>query len=170
MSWGNVGRRAVVTGLCAVAAAGCLVAGVRAVGPPAEGVVDTVSGAATAVASAVSPDPSTSPGPSSSSTDVSERLVDDAAWVERDGVRALEVTPADRLRNETDPRVFDEAWRRVVKAVPEADSPGMRDQFVCHATFAADKDSWFLEPERPAVGYWKTVRAGCNPGDVLDVG
>lgn len=105
-----------------------------------------------------------------STVDIPERLVDDARWVEREGERALEVSPADRLREASDQAVYEEAWRRVVRAVPEADSPGMRDQFLCHAAFASTKDAWYLEPARPAVGYWSTVRAGCNPGDVIDVG
>ena len=113
---------------------------------------------------------SSAPPPSPAAIEIPERLVADARWVERDGVNALEVTPAERLRGETDARVFDEAWRRVVTAVPDADTPGMRDQFLCHASFAAEKEGWFLEPSRPAVGYWNTVRAGCNPGDVIDVG
>ena len=41
---------------------------------------------------------------------------------------------------------------------------------VCHAAFAPSKEGWFLEPRRPDVGYWETVAAGCNPGDVADVG
>lgn len=98
------------------------------------------------------------------------RLVDDAAWVTREGERALVVTPSTLLRESRSPKVFEEAWRRVVVAVPKADTPGMRDQFLCHAAFASSKRAWYLEPARPAVGYWRTVRAGCNPGDVTDVG
>ena len=97
-------------------------------------------------------------------------LVEDASWVEREGTRALRVTPSQALRDSTDAAAYDEAWRRVVTAVPEAETPGMKDQFVCHATFASSKEAWYLEPARPAVGYWKTVGAGCNPGDVTDVG
>lgn len=108
------------------------------------------------------------PGPGAPT--VRERLVDNARWVERDGERALQVTPSTRLRESTDVDEFEEAWRRVVRAIPRADTPGMRDQFVCHAAFASDKEAWYLEPKRPAVGYWRTVRAGCNPGDVRDVG
>ncbi len=98
------------------------------------------------------------------------RLVHDASWVTRDGERALVVTPSQLLRDSSSSDVFDEAWRRIVRAVPAADTPGMRDQFICHASFASTKDAWYLEPARPAVGYWRTVAAGCNPGDVRDVG
>lgn len=98
------------------------------------------------------------------------RLVDDATWVTREGERALVISPSRLLRESHCDQVYDEAWRRVVAAVPEADTPGMRDQFVCHAAFASTKGAWYLEPARPAVGYWRTVGAGCNPGDVADVG
>ncbi|WP_312718623.1 DUF2599 domain-containing protein [Mobilicoccus sp.] len=116
--------------------------------------------AAASSKAAASASPSTTPG----------RLVDDAEWVEREGERALKVTPNERLRESTDAALYDDAWQRVVRAVPEADTPGMRDQFVCHATFAANKEAWYLEPARPDVGYWNTVKAGCNPGQVIDVG
>lgn len=98
------------------------------------------------------------------------RLVDNAAWVTRDGETALVVSPSQLLRDSGSTAVFDEAWRRVVVAIPEADTPGMRDQFVCHAVFAPTKNAWYLEPARPAVGFARTVTAGCNPGDVRDVG
>lgn len=98
------------------------------------------------------------------------RLVDNAAWVTRAGERALVVSPARSLREAHRGEVYEEAWRRVLMAIPEADTPGMREQFVCHAQFASSKRAWYLEPARPAVGYLRTVSAGCNPGDVADVG
>lgn len=94
----------------------------------------------------------------------------DVRWVQREGVRALRVTPAPRLRHSGDVRAYEEAWREVLASAPEAGTVGMRDQFVCHAEFAPAKAAWFLEPDRPAVGYWETVRAGCNPGNLRDVG
>lgn len=97
-------------------------------------------------------------------------LVADARWVVREGERALVVTPTPYLREHGETAVAREAWRRVVAAVPEADTPGMQDQFVCHVQFAAAKPGWYLEPRRPAVGYSRTVLAGCNPGEVPDVG
>ena len=80
------------------------------------------------------------------------------------------VTPSPYLRAHPQIAVAEEAWRRVTAAVPEAASAGMRDQFVCHAQFATSKDAWYLEPARPAVGYARTVAAGCNPGSPRDVG
>ena len=97
-------------------------------------------------------------------------LVADARWASRDGEPALRVSPTRYLRERPSREVAREAWRRLVKAVPEADTPGMEDQFVCHAQFAGFKSRWYLEPRRPAVGYAQTVLAGCNPGDVIDVG
>lgn len=94
----------------------------------------------------------------------------DASWSAREGERALIVTPERYLRDHPSVEVAEEAWRRVIAAVPEADSPGMRDQFVCHVQFASNKDRWYLEPGRPAVGYGRTVWAGCNPGWQRDVG
>lgn len=125
------------------------------------------SGTSVSGSPAQSPPAAGTPDPS---TRWPEALVEDASWVSREDTRALRITPSRVLREETDPAAYEEAWRRVVRAVPEADTPGMREQFVCHATFASSKQGWYLEPARPAVGYWDTVRAGCNPGDVKDVG
>lgn len=150
---------ALVTVLCAGAVlAGC---GLRS------------GGGAEPDGSATSSEPTRAAEPSADrSTDLSSLppLVADASWVSRDTERALKVSPTDYLRDHPSRDVADEAWRRVVKAVPEADAPGMQDQFVCHAQFASAKSAWYLEPRRPAVGYANTVLAGCNPGDVTDVG
>lgn len=62
----------------------------------------------------------------------------------------------------------DEAWSEVLTLSPDADLPGMREQFMCHWQFAelADpgKTSWNLEPWRPQVSNDQMVAAGCNPG------
>ncbi|MEP7160749.1 MAG: DUF2599 domain-containing protein [Dermatophilaceae bacterium] len=97
-------------------------------------------------------------------------LVADARWVTREGERALIVTPTVYLREHGSLDVAKEAWRRLSAAVPAADTPGMRDQFVCHAQYASTKTGWYLEPARPAVGYPRTVLTGCNPGTQKDVG
>lgn len=61
-----------------------------------------------------------------------------------------------------------EAWREVLMLAPDADSPGMRAQFVCHWNFAElahpGKTSWDLEPWRPDVDDSDMLLAGCNPG------
>ena len=62
----------------------------------------------------------------------------------------------------------DEAWAEVLTLSPDADIPGMQDQFVCHWQFAElaepGKISWNLEPWRPEVDDEAMVAAGCNPG------
>ncbi|WP_210424470.1 DUF2599 domain-containing protein [Gephyromycinifex aptenodytis] len=130
-------------------------------GPP-KGSVEVTAAGESPVATAA--------GESSFAAAPNDVLVAEARWVQREGVRALVVTPSQALRDSREKPVHEEAWRRVLASVPEADTPGMRDQFLCHAAFAFLKKGWYLEPERPAVGYPQTVFAGCNPGDVLDVG
>jgi hypothetical protein len=62
----------------------------------------------------------------------------------------------------------DEAWTEVLALSPDADIPGMREQFACHwewAEFAQPgKTSWNLEPWRPEVGPDQLLATGCNPG------
>jgi hypothetical protein len=62
----------------------------------------------------------------------------------------------------------DEAWGEVLALAPDADTPGMRSQFLCHWRFAEfaqpGKTSWDLEPWRPAVSDNVMLAAGCNPG------
>lgn len=61
-----------------------------------------------------------------------------------------------------------QAWLEVLALAPDADTPGMRAQFVCHwnyAEFAAPgKISWNLEVWRPTVDDNTMVVSGCNPG------
>ncbi|OBS03693.1 hypothetical protein A9W98_08385 [Mycobacterium gordonae] len=62
----------------------------------------------------------------------------------------------------------DEAWSEVLGRAPDADTPGMRAQFVCHWQFAEiaqpGKISWNLEPWRPVVDDAEMVASRCNPG------
>ncbi|AXK84900.1 DUF2599 domain-containing protein [Nocardia farcinica] len=95
-------------------------------------------------------------------------LIDRVEWTDTvDGDRLL-VVPTRAGRDTTFPGAENRAWAEIVALSPAADSPGMRDQFVCHWHWARlvqpDKPSWNLEPWRPAVGYQETVRASCNPG------
>jgi hypothetical protein len=66
----------------------------------------------------------------------------------------------------------DEAWSEVLVLAPDADIPGMREQFICHwelAEFAEPgKASWNLEPWRPVVDAATMLRSGCNPGGSED--
>lgn len=61
-----------------------------------------------------------------------------------------------------------EAWGEVLALAPDADIPGMRDQFMCHWSFAEiaepGKTSWNLEPWRPLVDDATMVETRCNPG------
>lgn len=62
----------------------------------------------------------------------------------------------------------EEAWGEVLAQAPDADTPGMRSQFLCHWRFAEfaqpGKSSWDLEPWRPAVDDNTMLLTGCNPG------
>ncbi|MCV7402330.1 DUF2599 domain-containing protein [Mycobacterium fragae] len=62
----------------------------------------------------------------------------------------------------------DEAWAEVLTLAPDAGTPGMREQFLCHWQLAEiaepGKLSWNLEPWRPVVDAATMVGSGCNPG------
>ncbi|MET7772132.1 DUF2599 domain-containing protein [Nocardia sp. NPDC005366] len=95
-------------------------------------------------------------------------LIDHVEWTEtEDGTRLL-VYPTVAGRRTTSPGNDERAWQEVLSQSPDAESPGMRDQFICHWEWARlvqpNKPSWNLEPWRPAVGYQGTVQASCNPG------
>lgn len=56
----------------------------------------------------------------------------------------------------------------VLALSPEADTAGMRAQFICHWQYAEirqpGKPSWNLEPWRPVVDDSEMLASGCNPG------
>ena len=62
----------------------------------------------------------------------------------------------------------EEAWTEVLAISPDADLPGMREQFMCHWQFAEvvepGKSSWNIEPWRPEVDDNTMMATGCNPG------
>lgn len=95
-------------------------------------------------------------------------LIDHTEWTDAIDGRRLLVYPTTAGRADTYPTAGDRAWQEVVADSPEADTPGMRDQFRCHwewaRVVAPNKPSWNLEPWRPDVGYQETVNALCNPG------
>ena len=102
--------------------------------------------------------------------------VDHAQWTQWSGLPRLRVfpTPAGRmasLRPGT-AAAADEAWSEVLALAPNAGTPGMRAQFVCHWRYAESalpgKVSWNLEPWRPVVDDADMVAAGCNPGGAED--
>jgi hypothetical protein len=99
--------------------------------------------------------------------------VDHTEWVHWAELSSLRVypTPAGRLAS-TEFVQPDEAWSEVLVDAPDADLPGMRDQFVCHWELAEAADpgkrSWNLEPWRPVVSMTQMLAAGCNPGGIQD--
>ncbi|MEV5646936.1 DUF2599 domain-containing protein [Nocardia sp. NPDC052254] len=110
------------------------------------------------------------PGPGEPTTDpyADSALIDHTEWTDDVDGRRLHVYPTPAGREDRFPAAQDRAWAEIVAATPDADSPGMHDQFACHWVWARlvapNKPSWNLEPWRPAVGYEATVQAMCNPG------
>lgn len=99
--------------------------------------------------------------------------IDRANWVSYDGLATLRVYPTVAGRQVAGaitktPAQGDEAWGEVLAQAPDAGTPGMRAQFLCHWRFAEfaepGKLSWDLEPWRPVVTDSVMLAAGCNPG------
>ncbi|MCV7384932.1 DUF2599 domain-containing protein [Mycolicibacter longobardus] len=98
--------------------------------------------------------------------------VDHTEWVSYDGKTSLRVYPTPFARAvviRLDAGVQGEqAWLEVLASAPDADTPGMRDQFLCHWSYAEfarpGKTSWNLEPWRPVVDAVTMLESGCNPG------
>ena len=98
--------------------------------------------------------------------------IDHTQWAQWQGRPSLRVFPspagraASRIPAATAPA--DEAWDEVLASAPDADTAGMRAQFLCHWQFAElaqpGKVSWNLEPWRPVVDDTEMVASGCNPG------
>jgi hypothetical protein len=99
-------------------------------------------------------------------------FVDHTEWTQWRGLTSLRVypTPAGRLaaRQPGTTAAADEAWAEVRALSPDADSAGMRAQFICHWQIAEiaqpGKTSWNLEPWRPVVDDAEMFASGCNPG------
>lgn len=118
-------------------------------------------------------DPGTG-GPTGSS--YAPPFVDHTEWAYWGGLSSLRVypTPSGRAASRTSglagapPQAADEAWSEVLARSPDADTPGMRAQFVCHWQFAEigqpGKTSWNLEPWRPVVDDAEMFASRCNPG------
>ncbi|MGO0575238.1 DUF2599 domain-containing protein [Ornithinimicrobium panacihumi] len=91
-----------------------------------------------------------------------------ATWVERTDGASLRIEPGDALRRCGGPlspaTESPPGWESVLGLVPEADSPGMREQYACHLRFASGKEVWHLEPWRPVVDERQLVADRCNPG------
>ncbi|WP_135458505.1 DUF2599 domain-containing protein [Mycobacterium sp. DL99] len=98
--------------------------------------------------------------------------VDHVEWAKWGDMSSLRVYPTDAARALTHQpgsvAQADQAWAEVLALSRDADLPGMREQFVCHWTFAElaepGKTSWNLEPWRPEVSPEVMLASGCNPG------
>jgi hypothetical protein len=99
-------------------------------------------------------------------------FVDHVEWAKWGDLSSLRVYPTQAGRTAAGQlgtnSEADEAWTEVLTLSPDADIPGMREQFVCHwqlAEFAEPgKVSWNLEPWRPEVDANEMLVTGCNPG------
>jgi hypothetical protein len=99
-------------------------------------------------------------------------FVDHTQWARWQGLSSLRVfpTPSGRMaaRQPGTGAEADEAWAEVLALSPDADTAGMRAQFVCHWQLAEfvqpGKTSWNLEPWRPVVDDAEMFATGCNPG------
>ena len=100
-------------------------------------------------------------------------FVDHTQWAQWNHLPSLRVYPtasgraAARSLGSAGPDA-DEAWSEVLALAPDAGTPGMREQFLCHWEVAEvlqpGKTSWNLEPWRPVVDDTTMIDSGCNPG------
>ncbi|MUL44584.1 DUF2599 domain-containing protein [Mycobacterium sp. CBMA293] len=97
--------------------------------------------------------------------------IDHTRWTQWNGRSSLQVYPTLAGRHASGLGMTpqgDEAWSEVLTLVSDADTPGMRSQFMCHWYFAEaaapGKTSWNLEPWRPVVDDAAMLKAHCNPG------
>jgi hypothetical protein len=100
-------------------------------------------------------------------------FVDHVSWAQWNRLPSLRVypTPFGRAAAKTlgsDGPDAEEAWSEVLTMAPDAGTPGMREQFLCHWEVAEvlqpGKTSWNLEPWRPVVDDTTMIDSGCNPG------
>lgn len=119
-----------------------------------------------ALGTGLAPVATADPGP------VGHEYVDHVEWAKWGDLSSLRVYPTEAARALTHQpsgiAQADAAWAEVLAQAPDADLPGMREQFLCHWTFAElaepGKTSWNLEPWRPEVTPEVMVASGCNPG------
>jgi hypothetical protein len=98
--------------------------------------------------------------------------VDHVQWAKWGDMSSLRVYPTEAARQASlEPGTqaqADEAWAEVLTLSPDANSPGMKAQFVCHWRYAEfaqpGKVSWNIEPWRNEVSDEDMVAAACNPG------
>ena len=109
---------------------------------------------------------------SPASADPSPPYIASVKWVGSGHSKSLHVYPTKAGRAESvlpsAAAQGGEAWGEVLALAPDAATPGMRAQFICHWEYAElaqpGKTSWDLEPWRPVVDDQQMFNAGCNPG------
>jgi hypothetical protein len=108
------------------------------------------------------PAPDPTPSPTPGTTNPSEPAIRSAHWVERSDGPSLFVDPAEwvRLGGQAE---WEQAMDELAALHPEAASESMRNQFICHAVGAPDKETWNLEPWREDIGLLGFALAACNP-------
>lgn len=97
--------------------------------------------------------------------------IDHTQWAQWNGQASLRVFPTPAGRRASGIASIPQgaqAWAEVLADAPDADTPGMQAQFLCHWYFAEagapGKVSWNLEPWRPVVDDATMVQTRCNPG------
>lgn len=132
-----------------------------------------VSAVATAAVAGTVPEAaSADPGSDTRNPVYSPPFIDHTQWTQWQRLTSLRVfpTPSGRAaaRQPATDAAADEAWTEVLAQAPNADTPGMRAQFICHWQLAElvepGKPSWNLEPWRPVVDDAQMIATGCNPG------
>ncbi|EYT62768.1 hypothetical protein H483_0110045 [Dietzia sp. UCD-THP] len=112
--------------------------------------------------------PPTAASPEPGAQPAAAPLIASARWADSDFGVTLKVAPTPAGRQAWGPLDADAAWQEVVTIAPDGDTPGMREQFDCHWTWARilepDKPTWNLEPWRPVVAAEQMLAEGCNPG------
>jgi hypothetical protein len=114
--------------------------------------------------------------PTASADMASPPYIDHVEWAKWADLNSLRVYPTESGRSQarqlgTNAQA-EEAWTEVLAFSRDADTPGMKGQFLCHwhiAEFAQPgKISWNLEPWRPEVSDAQMLAAGCNPGGIQE--
>lgn len=138
--------------------------------------VPTVSSSSSSIPSPTAPSPTTPPptalSPVPTRAPAPPRAVPpfvaSATWGGSDYGVTLRVAPTPSALRAGGFDDADLAWSEVLRLAPDADTPGMREQFDCHWTWARllepEKPTWNLEPWRPVVEADRMLLEGCNPG------
>lgn len=134
--------------------------------------MDTLTRAAVLAVAALIAAPVLSPAGAGATPTPAPPYVDHVEWAKWGDLSSLRVYPTPAGRTAAGELGTNgqaaQAWNEVLAAAPDADLPGMQEQFLCHwhlAEFAQPgKASWNLEPWRPEVSQTEMLAAGCNPG------